>query len=58
MGNQANFIILDARDEKEAIRLTSECLYVVRKGNIISETKAAERILKLKDKKFHIDFKD
>lgn len=57
VGNQADFIILDAKDEKEAIRLTSECLYVIRKGKIISETKPAKRILKLNNEDFHIDFK-
>lgn len=57
VGNQADFIILDARDEKEAIRLTSECLYVVRKGIVISETKPAKRSLTLNNKKFDIDFK-
>ena len=50
-------IILDAKDEKEAIRLTSECLYVVRKGIVISETKPAKRSLTLNNKKFDIDFK-
>lgn len=57
VGNQADFIILDAKDEKEAIRLTSECLYVVRKGNIISETKPAKRTLNLNNEEFDIDFK-
>lgn len=57
VGNQADCIILDARDEKEAIRLTSECLYVIRKGRIISETQPAKRILKLGEKAFDIDFK-
>src|SRR5699024_3304347 len=42
-GNEANCIILDAKNEKEAIRLTSECLYVISKGKIVSETKPAER---------------
>jgi cytosine deaminase len=57
IGNQADCIILDARDEKEAIRLTSECLYVIRKGKVICETKPAERKLKLKEEIFNIDFK-
>lgn len=57
IGNQADFIILNAKDEKEAIRLTSECLYVIRKGNVISETKPAVRSLKLGDKEFSVDFK-
>lgn len=57
IGNQADCIILDARDEKEAIRLTSECLYVIRKGKVICETKPAERKLKLREEIFNIDFK-
>lgn len=57
VGNQADLIILDARDEKEAIRLTSENLYVIRKGKIISETIPAKRSLKLNEDSFDIDFK-
>ncbi len=45
VGNQADFIILDAKDEVEALRLMSECLYVVRKGKILVETRPAERSL-------------
>ncbi|AFS77629.1 cytosine deaminase CodA [Gottschalkia acidurici 9a] len=57
VGNQADCLILDARDEKESIRLTSECLYVIRKGKVISETKPAKRLLKLDQDTFDIDFK-
>ncbi len=57
IGNQADCIILDAKDEKESIRLTSECLYVIRKGKIISEANPAKRTLKLGEKIFNIDFK-
>lgn len=57
VGNGADFIILDAKDEKEAIRLTSECLYVIRKGKIISETIPAKRNLKLNEKNYNVDFK-
>ena len=57
-GNQADFIILDAVDEMEALRLISECLYVVRKGKILVETRPAERILTLAHGKSEIvDFK-
>lgn len=56
-GNKADLIILDAKDEKEAIRLNSECLYVIRHGKVIVETKPAVRNLKLDDEKFIIDFK-
>ncbi|MEI3605757.1 cytosine deaminase [Pseudogracilibacillus sp. SE30717A] len=57
IGNQADCIILDASDEYEAIRLTSECLYVIRKGNIIVETEPAKRNLYINDSIFNIDFK-
>ncbi len=57
VGNQADFIILDAKDEKEAIRLTSECLYVIRKGKIIVETKPAIRKLKMNNEEYNINFK-
>lgn len=57
VGSQADFIILDAKDEKEAIRLTSECLYVVRKGKVIVETEPAVRKLKIKYIGYNIDFK-
>lgn len=42
-GNQADCIILDAVTEMEAIRLMSECLFVVRKGKVVVETRSAER---------------
>ncbi len=58
VGNQADFIILDAVDEMEALRLISECLYVVRKGKILVETRPAERILTLaRGKSETVDFK-
>lgn len=57
VGNQADFLILDAKDEKEAIRLTSECLYVVRKGKVIVETQPASRKLKINNRAYYIDFK-
>lgn len=57
IGNQADCIILDAKSEEEAIRLTSDALYVIRKGNIISETKPAKRTLELGSNVYDIDFK-
>lgn len=56
-GNNADFIILDAKDEKQAIRLNSECLYVIRRGKIILETEPTVRNLKLDNENFIIDFK-
>lgn len=57
VGSQADFIILDAKDEKEAIRLTSECLYVVRKGKVIVETQPAKRKLIMNSRAHSVDFK-
>ncbi len=42
-GNTADFIILDAKDEMEALRLISECLYVVRKGKVVARSTPAKR---------------
>lgn len=53
----ANCIILDAANEQEAIRLTSECLYVIKDGQIISKTKPATRQLQLKGSTALVDFK-
>ncbi len=57
IGNSANFIILDAKDEREAIRLTSEVLYVFKNGRMILKTEPAKRVLNLYDEKSNIDFK-
>lgn len=57
IGNKADLIILDAKNEAEAIRLTSECLYVIRSGKIISETKPARRKLQLTNETILVDFK-
>lgn len=56
VGNQADYIILDTKNEYEAIRLTSECLYVIRKGKVIVETKPAERKLRFDKEVINIDF--
>ncbi|MBI9102715.1 MAG: cytosine deaminase [Spirochaetales bacterium] len=56
-GNTADLIILDAENESDAIRLKSECLYVIRKGKVIMETKPAERIFDPLSTAERIDFK-
>ena len=56
-GQQADCIILDAKSAQEAIRLTSECLYVIRKGNIIAETKPANRKVYIDHEAVPVDFK-
>lgn len=57
VGEQADCIILDATSEKEALRLTSDCLYVLRKGEVIVKTEPARRTLQLKNKFVQVDFK-
>lgn len=57
VGNDANIIILDAETVHEAIRLTSECLFVIRNGKVVSETKPAERRVTLGEESTFVDFK-
>ncbi len=57
VGNQADLIILDATSEFDAIRLMSECLYVIRKGNIVSVAQPATRMLNFGGEVRNIDFK-
>ncbi|HLS65973.1 MAG TPA: cytosine deaminase [Pseudogracilibacillus sp.] len=56
IGHDANLIILDATTVQEAIRLTSECLYVIRNGNVISETKPAKRRVTIGEVTTFVDF--
>lgn len=57
VGKPADLVILDARNDAEAVRLTSECLYVIRRGKIISRTEPAVRTLFVKEKPETVDFK-
>ncbi|MCP4746647.1 MAG: cytosine deaminase [Desulfobacteraceae bacterium] len=57
IGKPADMVILDARDEMQAIRLISECLYVIRRGAIISQTTPAKRKITLNGRQECIDFK-
>lgn len=56
-GNPANLLILDGRTEEEVIRLNSECLYVIRQGDVICKTSPAERQIKFQGKNGTVDFK-
>ena len=56
-GNPANFIILDAKDEREAIRLTSEILYLFKDGEMLLNTFPAKRNLSINGETYDIDFK-
>jgi Cytosine deaminase and related metal-dependent hydrolases len=56
-GKPADIVILDARNDAEAVRLTSECLYVIRKGKVISRAVPALRTIYIKDDPETVDFK-
>lgn len=57
VGNPANMIVLDAESEFDAIRLQSECLYVIRHGRIVCRTVPARRTLEFEGKQENIDFR-
>jgi len=57
LGNEADCIILNATNIKEAIRLISDCLYVIRKGHIIATTEPAINKLFLNDEEIEVNFK-
>lgn len=56
-GNHANLVILDAQSEFDAIRLTSEALYVIRNGRVLCKTEPAKRELTVGGRTERIDFK-
>ncbi len=56
VGKTADMIILNANDEMDAIRLLSECLYVIRKGNVVAATKPAKSEVIFDEITEHIDF--
>ena len=56
-GNPANLVILDAESDFDAVRLTAEALYVIRKGEVISKTEPAKRTVKTSLREKNIDFK-
>lgn len=56
-GNTANLVVLDAESDFDAVRLTAEALYVVRRGEIISQTVPAVRTVKTPAREKKIDFK-
>ncbi|PAE27208.1 cytosine deaminase [Paenibacillus sp. 7884-2] len=54
-GKPANFIVLDAENEYEAIRKQAKVRYSIRNGAIIAETKPSETTVTL-DKTEYVDF--
>ncbi len=57
VGKPADMIVIDATNEMDAIRLMSECLYVIRKGKIVAKTIPAERKVTFKNQSKTMDFK-
>ena len=57
VGKPADLIVMDADNEMDAIRLMSECLYVIRRGHIVAQTKPAERRVTFNGETNVIDFK-
>lgn len=55
-GCNADFIILQAKDAAAAIRLQSGCLYVIRRGKVIAQSKPVESQLTLGDKQYNINW--
>ncbi|MBU8907656.1 cytosine deaminase [Desertibacillus haloalkaliphilus] len=56
-GKPANFIVLNACDEYDAIRRQAPVRYSVRNGRIISETKPSETYVHLNEEKQQVTFK-
>ncbi|WP_417826888.1 amidohydrolase family protein [Thalassospira povalilytica] len=54
VGNNADFVILQARDTIEAIRMRANRLFVIRRGKIIAETPMAQTRLHLADRPDHV----
>ncbi len=55
-GCNADFVILQAKNTIEAIRLRSTRLYVVRGGKVIAQSAAVESKLTLGDNKYNVDW--
>jgi len=57
VGKPADLIVLDAKNEVDAIRIMSECLYVIRKGKCVVATVPAVRKFSFNAEYKEIDFK-
>ena len=57
VGKPANILILDAKDEFDAIRRMPDCTYIIRNGRIALKTKRAERTINFAGYSRDIDFK-
>ena len=54
VGNNADFVVLQARDTIEAIRVRANRLFVIRRGKIIAETPMTQTRLHLSDRPDHV----
>ncbi|MBV17289.1 MAG: cytosine deaminase [Thalassospira sp.] len=54
VGSNADFVVLQARDTIEAIRIRANRLFVIRRGKIIAETPMAQTRLHLNDRPDHV----
>jgi len=57
VGKPADFVIINATNEMDAIRLMPECLYVIRKGNIIASTAPSKSLVYFSGSQEVISFK-
>jgi cytosine deaminase len=56
VGRPANLIVLDARDDYEAVRRQSAVLYSVRRGKVIAQTRPARAQILLGGAPLDVDF--
>ena len=56
VGNPADFVLLQARDPVEAIRLRANRLMVVRRGRIVAQTPATTATLNLPGRPANVDW--
>ena len=56
VGKPADMIVLNATNEMDAIRLMSECLYVIRNGKIVAKTTPAHSEVTFKNTTETVDF--
>ncbi|WP_417811555.1 amidohydrolase family protein [Thalassospira alkalitolerans] len=54
IGHNADFVVLQARDTIEAIRMRANRLYVIRRGSIVAETPMIQSRLHLSDRPEHL----
>ena len=56
VGNHADFVLLQARDEVEALRLRASRLLVVRRGRIVAQSTPSRATLRLPDRPHKVDW--